>query len=174
MELSNYRINGYDLFLGVGILPHSDKTTADSFEVPSDTIQVFTKDWGDGIIEYDLLSTVNTKARVFIIKGILLVDSISDYKVTASAIGDFIQQNYVTLEKVDFDIKVNARYKPGTIQWNRLTNFIANKIAVSIEIQFDEVRQSAPFKDDGTLDLTYLVDHENSFYSTQDDKLFII
>lgn len=168
-----YRINGYDLFLAFGILPDADRTTADSFENPiRDMAEVFSYTWPDGVVEYDLQAPVKFKPRVFTIKGTLIVDNQADYEATKDALSSVIHAPYVTLEMVSTGIKVNARIRNGGSQWNRITH-LEGKIAVKIQMQFDEVMQEALFIDNGQLDIVYYVDDERKIYTTMNDENYI-
>lgn len=152
--MSLYKINGYDLFTVFGIQPDADNTTADSFEAMNDVKPVETYDWPeeDGI-EYDLISPVVLKPRVFVIKGTLFADGLSLYQATKSALAAVLYQQYVTLEMVSLGIKVNGRLQPGGMSWNRVTFLNNTKIVVSVQFRFDEIMQPVPFKDESIYSL---------------------
>jgi hypothetical protein len=170
--MASYKINGYDLLLAFGIIPDQDKTTASSFEGPADPVPLFSRDWGNGIIEYNLVPR-DTQPKVFTIKGTLIADSIEDYKATKMAIESVIYQDYVTIEEVELGDKYNALLKQD-IEWKRITNLTADKICVSVQFQFDEVKQDVPFKDDDSQYITFLVDSQLRYYNTQDNKFITI
>jgi hypothetical protein len=166
------KINGYDLYLAFGIILNEDRSTTNSFELPNDVNPVFSHVWEDGVIEYDLNATPTLAPRVFIISGYVIVDNLGDYLATKMALGTVIYQNYVTIEDTDLQIKVNARLKPGGNKWSRHTD-LTDKIVAEVEFQFDEVLQTAPYKDDGHPTITYLVDSQLRYYNTQDNKFII-
>lgn len=170
------KINGYDLYLAFGIALNSDRSTANSFEVPNDVNPVFSHTWEDGVIEYDLDATPTQSPRVFTISGYLTVDNVDNYKATKMALTSVIYQNYVTVEDDGtLGIRVNARLKPNTIKWSRKTPLDGIRpIVVDVQFQLDEVLQSAPFKDDGHPIITYLVDSQLRYYNTQTNKNLII
>lgn len=172
--MASYKINGYDLYLAFGLLPDQDRSTANSFESTPDVVPVFSHDWGNGIIEYDLLSPTYLKPKVFVLKATFLTESLEEYKLTKLAIESVIYQNYVTIEEIELEEKYNAKLRPGSVSWNRLTNFVSYKILVAVQFQFDEVKQNVPFKDDGRENITFLVNSEMKFYNTQDNKFMII
>ncbi|AMR34129.1 hypothetical protein A0256_23105 [Mucilaginibacter sp. PAMC 26640] len=149
--MAGYKINGYDLQSALGIIIDQDRATADSFEGPSGTMPVFSKDWGNGVVEYDLTTNPAIKPRVFTIKGTLVASSLTEYYANTSLIASLLHQNYVTLTQIESGIKVNARVKDGDIVWHRLTNLDNDKILASFTWQFDEVKQSVPFKGDAYL-----------------------
>jgi hypothetical protein len=171
--MASYKINGYNLGLAFGMIPDQDKTTADSFESMPDVLPGYSYDWGDGIIEYDLTSPVIYKPRVFTIKGTLVADSLENYTATKMAISSVLYENYVTLEQVETELKYNARLRPGGMSWHRLTN-LDSKIVVAVQFQFDEVKQSVPYKDNGSDDIIYLVDNQRRYYNTQGNKFITI
>ncbi len=172
--MAEYRINGYGLYLGAGIIPDSDRTTANSFEKPADMADVFSHEWDDGFIEYDLSAPVKYKPRLFIIKGRLIADSIESYKLGRDTLNFLLFQNYVTLEQVDLGIKANARLKNGANTWSRRTNLTDSKIIVDVEFQFDEVLQEVPFKNGGGERIIYLTDSQGRFYNTQTNNYISI
>ncbi|WPU91786.1 hypothetical protein SNE25_20935 [Mucilaginibacter sabulilitoris] len=168
------RINGYDLYLGVAIVLNGDRSTTSSFEAPNDVNPVFSHVWEDGIIEYDLDATPTLAPRVFSMSGWMVVDNLSDYQASKSALQDIIYQNYVTFEDTEQDIKVNARLKPGTIKWTRLTSLDDRQIVTQVSMEFDEVLQDAPYKDDGGGGgLTYYIGYNGKYFLTQDNKNYI-
>jgi hypothetical protein len=144
-----YKINEYDLFLALNILPDGDKTTADSFEKPAGTFEAEKYQWAEGILEYDLLSPVIKRPRTFIVKGYLIADSLTQYNALKIALPGFLYQPYVTLEAVHLGVKANARLQPDGISWHRLTNLDSGKIAVQVQLTFDEILQAVPYKNDG-------------------------
>ena len=170
--MAEYRIDGYGLYLGAGIIPHSDKSTANSFEKPADIVDVYSHIWEDGVVEYDLDAPVALAPRLFVIKGYLTADNLIDYNAGRQAILDLIYQNYVTLEQVESGVKANARLRKGVAAWNRLTN-LDGKIIVEVEFQFDEVLQDVPFKDSETDELVYLTDAEGNLLQTQKNQNYI-
>jgi hypothetical protein len=170
--MASYKINGYDLLLAFGIIPDQDKATASSFEGPADPVPLFSHDWGNGIIEYNLVPR-DTQPKVFMIKGTLVADSIDEYMATTMAIESVIYQDYVTLEEVELDIKANAILRAG-IEWKRITNLTSDKILVSVQLQFDEVKQDVPYKDDGGNELLFLIDNEGNFIATPQNENIIL
>ena len=171
--MADYKVNGYDLVSAFGIIPDADYTTADSFEKPADPVEVFSHTWEDGVVEYDLQAPVQLKPRLFTIKGTLIAATLADYAAIKLALNSILFENYVTLEMVDLGIKANAKLKGGA-SWHRITNLSSSKIAVQVQFQFDEVLQDVPFKDSGSLTITYLVDSQGRFYNTQNNKYMII
>ncbi|AMR32389.1 hypothetical protein A0256_13635 [Mucilaginibacter sp. PAMC 26640] len=146
--MAGYKINGYDLQSALGIIIDQDRATADSFEGPSGTMPVFSKDWGNGFIEFDLAAPAYIKPKVLTLKGTLTANSLEEYYSTKSIISGLLHQNYVTLTQIESSYKVNARLKDGDLAWHRLTNLDSSKILASFTWQFDEVKQDVPFKDD--------------------------
>jgi len=173
MAEAQYKINGYDLFLALGILPDGDKTTADSFEKPAGTLEAEKYQWAEGILEYDLSKDPILKPRIFIIKGYLICDNVDDYTATKLALRSIVYQNYVTLEAVHLYEKANARIQPDGISWHRITNLNSGKIAVQIQLTFDEILQSVPFKDSGEDEFTYYTDNQGNFLLTEKDDNYI-
>ncbi|MBB6126969.1 hypothetical protein [Mucilaginibacter lappiensis] len=167
------KINGYDLSLAFGIHLNGDRSTTNSFEVPNDVNPVFSHTWDDGVVEYDLNATPTLAPRVFTINGYMVVGFDDDYVATKMALNTILYQNYVTFEDPDLDIKVNARLKPGGNKWNRITPLDAATIVVEVTLQFDEILQDVPFKDDEQQTITYLVDSQLRYYNTQDNKFMI-
>jgi hypothetical protein len=167
--MATYKINGYNLELAFGIHPDQDKSTADSFESLPDVVPGFSRDWGDGVIEYDLAAPIVLKPRVFYIKGTLVANSLDEYQATRMAITTVLYENYVTLEQVESNSKFNAKLRPGGMLWHRLTT-LNGKIAVAVQFQFDEVKQNVPFKDNGSENIIYLVDSQKRFYNTQQNQ----
>jgi len=170
---AKYKINGYDLFLALGILPDSDKTTADSFEKPAGILEAEKYQWAEGILEYNLNTPVILKPRVFIIKGHMLCDNVDDYTATKLALRSIIYQNYVTLEAVHLVEKANARIQPDGISWHRVTNLNSPRILVEVQLTFDEILQSVPFKDSGEEEFTYYTDNQGNFLLTEKDDNYI-
>jgi hypothetical protein len=168
-----YKINGYVLNLVLGILPSVDKTTADSFEKPAGIVQAESYQWAEGILEIDVDAPVILKPRVFIIKGCMIVDNVDDYGATKMALKSLIYQPYVTLEAVHLGEKANARIQPDGISWHRLTNLSNNKIAVNIELRFDELLQPLPFKDNGQETITYYITNGGDYILTENDENYI-
>jgi hypothetical protein len=140
IAMATYRINGLELYQNLGIILDEDKTTADSFEALPDIEDVFTKDWGDGVIEYDLKAPVVAKPRVLNIKGTMISDSIGEYQSRRTALKTLLNKPFVTVEQVETGYSYKARRKPGSTQWHRITN-LDGKVAVAIQFQLDEVKQ---------------------------------
>jgi hypothetical protein len=166
-----YKINGYDLYAAFGIYPDQDRTTADSFEKPAEPVEVFSHNWGNGVVEYDLNATPQLKPRLFTIKGTLYVETFADYQATMLAVNTVLYENYVTLESTAVGVKVNAKLK-GIPTWNRLTP-LDGKIAILVAFQFDEVLQAAEFKDNGTLNITYYIGNNEKIFLTGTNKNYI-
>jgi hypothetical protein len=168
------RINGYDLYLSVAIALNGDRSTTSSFEAPADVNPVFSHQWEDGVIEYDLLATPTLAPRVFTLSGWMVVDNLDDYLASKQALEGIINQNYVTFEDTTQGIKVNARRKPGGTKWNRLTPLDSDKIVTEVSVQFDEVLQTAPFKDEGGGGgLTYYIGNNGNMFLTEDNENYI-
>jgi len=149
MVEAQYKVNGYDLFLALGILPDADKTTADSFEKPAGIVEPEKYQWAEGILEYNLNAPVILKPRVFVIKGKLLAKDLANYNALKVALPGFLYQPYLTLEAAHLGVKANARLQPDGISWHRLNNLNAGKIWVEVQFTFDEILQPVPFKTDG-------------------------
>jgi hypothetical protein len=171
--MAGYKINGYDLYLGFGIQPDGDRTTADSFEKPNDVMEVEKYQWAEGILEFDLEAPVVLVPKVITIKGTMFVDTIEDYIATKLAISTILYGSYVTLEMVDLAIKINARIKPGGNTWHRLTHLVAGKIAVQVQFQFDEILQPAPYIDHGDEEIIYYIDNQGNYYLTENNNNYI-
>jgi hypothetical protein len=146
--MANYKINGFDLLTAIGIIPDADKTTADSFEAPPEPYAAFSHDWGD-MVEFDLVSATRLKPRVFTIKGALFAHTLSEYEASKTLLTSILNQNYVTLEQVESSVKVNAKLKSDGTSWKRITNLYDERILVAVQFQFDEVKQSMPYKING-------------------------
>ena len=131
-------------------MPDQDKTSADSFEATPDPQPVFSHDWGNGVIEYDLASPVFVKPKIYTIKGTLFADSIIEYQQKKDAIVAVLYENYVTLEQVEMGIICNAKLRTGGLSWHRLSNITDPKIIVAVQFQFDEVLQDVPYKSGGS------------------------
>jgi len=143
-----YKINGYDLFLALGIIPDSDRTTADSFEKPAGILPAPSYQWAEGINEVNLLAPVIKKPKVLIVKGHLVADNLTIYNATKTALEGFLYQPYLTLEAVHLGLKYNARLQDDGITWHRLTD-LTGQIIVQIQFTFDQILQPVPFKTDG-------------------------
>ncbi|MBB6109707.1 hypothetical protein SAMN05421821_105126 [Mucilaginibacter lappiensis] len=168
------KINGYDLYLGVAIILNGDRSTTSSFEAPNDVNPVFSHTWEDGVTEYDLNAIPTLVARVFQMSGWMVVDNLDDYLASKTALQGIIYQNYVTFEDPEQGIQVNARLKPGSIKWNRLTPLDAPRIVTEVSMQFDEVLQDAPFKNDGNGGgLTYYIGDNGKYFLTEDNENYI-
>lgn len=150
-----YKINGYDWFSDLNVLMDNDRTTADSFEKPAGVFEAEKYQWGDGILEVDLLSPVLVKPRLFVIKGTMVFDTLLDYEAGKAKLNGFIRQNYVTLEAIHLGVKANARIQPDGIEWERLTALDAPHVLVSVTFKFDEIQQAMPFKNEGSEGLFY-------------------
>jgi hypothetical protein len=167
--MATYKINGYNLELAFGIYPDQDRSTADSFESLPDVVPRFSRDWGDGVIEYDLTPPVAYMPRVLVIKGTLVANSLDEYQATRMAITTVLYESYVTLEHVEMNLKFNGTLRPRGMSWHRLSD-LNGKIGVAVQFQFDEVKQNVPFKDNGSENIIYLVDSQKRFYNTQQNQ----
>ena len=158
-----YKINGYNLLLLLGFTAHEDRTTADGFEKPAGTMEAEKYQWAEGILEYDLLSPVLLKPRVFTLKGKMAFENQSSYLATKIVLTGCLYQPYVTLEAVEVGVKANARLQPDGITWHRMTN-LDGKIVVDVQFTFDEILQPVPFKTDG--EFFFNVDENMDLIST--------
>ena len=148
--IPEYRINGYEFYQTVGLVPDGDKTTADSFEKPN----VGSRDkyeWDEGIVEYNFARPAVIAPRVFVFKGHMVVAGLTDYVAAKSALVSLLA-DYVTLEAVHLGVKANAVAQTDGISWHRLTD-LNGQIVVAVEIKFDELLQTLAFKDQSAFSL---------------------
>ena len=152
--MSLYKVNGYDLFEGFGIQPEGDKSTADSIEVINDVQEAEVYQWAEGIREVNVNAPVLDAPRVFVIKGNMTALNMADYLRRRDAINAVFKQGYVTFEQISTGLKANARIKPGSIGWHRMTHLSSGKIWVAVQFKFDELLQPLAYKDQSNFSFT--------------------